>query len=106
ANARAAGVGHLVPFDRIDAGDARPPDGPPGCLICNPPYGDRIGEEKELAGLYRKIGEAAAAHWPGWRFFVFTGNNWLARKIGLKVERFTPFYNGRIPCRLWEYQTR
>jgi putative N6-adenine-specific DNA methylase len=104
ANARAAGVGHLVQFDRLDVADIRPTEGPPGCLICNPPYGERIGDEKELAGLYRKIGETAANHWPGWRLFVFTGNDWLARKVGLKAKRFMPFYNGRIPCRLWGYE--
>src|SRR5262249_8259538 len=44
-NARAAGVGHLLQFHRLDLADFRPPDGPPGTLICNPPYGERLGEE-------------------------------------------------------------
>ena len=83
--------------------DASPPDGQPGTIICNPPYGDRIGDEKELVGLYRKLGEVFTAHWSGWRAFVFTGNDWLARKVGLKVKSSVPFFNGRIPCKLWEF---
>ena len=75
-----------------------------GTLICNPPYGERIGDEKELVPLYRKLGETVAAHWPGWRLLVFTGNDWLARKIPLKSRRSTPFFNGRIPCRLWQFE--
>ena len=41
----------------------------------------------------------------GWRVLVFTGNDRLARKIGLRVKASTPFYNGKIPCRLWEFES-
>src|SRR5206468_8361298 len=40
-NARAAGIGHLLHFEQKDVRDAVPPEGPPGVLICNPPYGER-----------------------------------------------------------------
>jgi putative N6-adenine-specific DNA methylase len=103
-NARAAGVGNLLHFERQDVTDAQPPDGPAGMVICNPPYGERIGDEKELVGLYRAMGEAFAAHWRGWRVFVFTANDALARKVGLPARTSTPFYNGKIPCRLWEFE--
>lgn len=104
-NARAAGVGNLLKFDRLTVRDARPPDGPPGVLICNPPYGERIGDEKELVGLYRILGEVVGTHWQGWRAFVFTGNDRLARKVNLPVKHRVPFFNGKIPCHLWEFGT-
>jgi putative N6-adenine-specific DNA methylase len=104
-NAKAAGLGHLVKFDRFDVSDARPPAGPPGTVICNPPYGERIGDEKELAGLYRAIGDVFACHWRGWRLFVFTSNDWLARKVGLKVAGRTPFFNGKLECKLWQFES-
>jgi putative N6-adenine-specific DNA methylase len=103
-NAKAAGVGHLVAFERQDAKDARPPADVPGVILCNPPYGERIGEERELAGLYRMLGESVAAHWADWRLFVFTSNDWLAKQVGLKVARALPFYNGSLACKLWEFQ--
>lgn len=102
-NAKAAGVGHLVAFERQELKAVRPPSEVPGVLICNPPYGERLGEEKELRGLYRSLGEVVAAHWPGWRLFVFTSNDRLAKHIGLRVLRTTPFYNGSLACRLWEF---
>jgi putative N6-adenine-specific DNA methylase len=104
-NARSAAVGHLLSFDRLDVTAARPPDGPPGTVICNPPYGERIGDERELVGLYRTLGEAFGTHWRGWRALVFTGNDWLARQVRLRVKASEPFFNGKIPCRLWEFDT-
>src|SRR5437762_2967897 len=80
-NARNAGVGHLVQLERRDLAEARPPAGaPPGVVICNPPYGERIGEEKEWLPLYAKLGAVVGEHWRGWRLFVFTSNDRLARK--------------------------
>lgn len=105
SNARAAGVGHLLAFDRLDVKDTRPPEGSPGTIICNPPYGERIGDEKELVGLYRSLGETFARNWKDWRVLVFTGNDWLARKVGLPVKSSTHFFNGKIPCKLWEFKT-
>lgn len=103
-NARAAGVGHLLRVDRLEWRQARPlQETGPGFLICNPPYGERLGEEAELKRLYRDLGELAAAHWPGWRLAVFTANDRLAWEIRLPKQRTTSFYNGRLACRLWEF---
>lgn len=105
-NARNAGVGHLVRLERRELGQARPPEGvTPGVVICNPPYGERIGEEKEWVPLYAKLGEVVAAHWAGWRLFVFTSNDRLARKVGLRVRGRVPFFNGKLQCHLWEYES-
>lgn len=102
-NAKLAGVGHQLRFDRLDLKDARPPEGPPGWIVLNPPYGERLGEEQELVPLYRAIGETVAAHWPGWRLAVFTANARLARQIRLKRSRTTPFFNGGLECNLYEF---
>jgi len=102
-NARAAGIGNLVEFDVKDLHTFRPPDGPPGVLLCNPPYGERLGEEKELKGLYREMGKMFQEVCQGWKVFVFTGNAFLARQINLKPMRQIHLYNGKIPCRLLEF---
>ena len=103
-NARSAGVGNLLKFDKLEVRDARPPTNVPGTIICNPPYGERIGEEEELIGLYRRIGDVAAQHWRGWRLLVFTSNTMLAKKVGLKVVHKEPFFNGSLECFLWEFK--
>jgi putative N6-adenine-specific DNA methylase len=103
ANARAAGIGHLLHFETRDLRDFRPPHGPGGIILCNPPYGERLGEEKELGELYRALGEVFQEHCSGWKLFVFTGNARLARQIGLKPRTQVHLFNGKIPCRLLEF---
>ena len=41
-NARAAGIGNLVRFARGDVRNLKLPEGPPGVIVCNPPYGERV----------------------------------------------------------------
>lgn len=105
-NARAAGVGHLLHFARKDVTDFQPPEGLPGVIVCNPPYGERIGDEKELKSLYRTLGEVIRTRCASWQAFVFTGNAALARQIGLKPVAQIHLFNGRIPCRLLHYDLR
>jgi putative N6-adenine-specific DNA methylase len=101
-NARAAGIGHLLRFEVWDVSAFQPPEGPPGVILCNPPYGERIGEERELKDLYRTLGEVFQ-RCAGWSAFVFTGNPRLARCIGLRARREVQLFNGKIPCRLLEF---
>jgi putative N6-adenine-specific DNA methylase len=106
ANARAAGIGHLLRFEKKDVRDFRPPAGPAGVLLCNPPYGERLGEEKSLLGLYRLLGEVFRERCAGWEVHVFTGNRRLAAAIGIEPAAEVPLYNGKIPCRLLRFTLR
>jgi putative N6-adenine-specific DNA methylase len=105
-NARAAGVGHLVRIEVRDVRQFHPPAGPPGTILCNPPYGERIGEEQELKGLYRALGEVFRERCAGWTAYVFTGNPRLARQLGLQPVEQVPLFNGKIPCRLLKFELR
>ena len=102
--ARAAGIGRLVRFERQEVRDFQPPAGPPGTIICNPPYGLRIGDERALKDLYRTLGEVFRQRCAGWSVCVFTGNAALARHIGLEPLEQVPLFNGKIPCRLLKYR--
>ena len=99
-NARAAGIGHLLRIEKRDVREFQPPPGPPGVIVCNPPYGERIGEERELVTLYRLLGEVFAQRCRGWTAHVFTGNPRLANAIALKPTKQLPLFNGKLPCRL------
>jgi putative N6-adenine-specific DNA methylase len=102
-NAKAAGIGHLLEFNAGDIKDFRPPDGPPGTIIVNPPYGERLGEETELRPLYAAIGEVFR-RCLGWRCWVFTGNGSLARQVRLPVAERLHLFNGKIACQLLRYE--
>jgi putative N6-adenine-specific DNA methylase len=102
-NARAAGVGHLLRFNKKPLGEFHPPTAEPGTLLCNPPYGERIGEEKELRSLYQQLGEILRTRCRGWTALVFTGNPRLARWLGMPAADQWPLFNGKIPCQLLKY---
>jgi putative N6-adenine-specific DNA methylase len=102
-NAHAAGVGHLLPFTRRDLSDFTPPGSPPGVIVCNPPYGERLGETNELVPLYQLLGRILRERCAGYAAFVLCGNPELESQIGLEPRRHWPLYNGRIACRLLEF---
>jgi putative N6-adenine-specific DNA methylase len=60
-----------------------PPDGPPGLVIVNPPYGARLGDEVALRALYRALGATLRSRFSGWRVGLVTANAGLARATGL-----------------------
>jgi putative N6-adenine-specific DNA methylase len=102
-SARAAGVGHLVRFEQKDLHDFQPPD-TPGTILCNPPYGERLGDERELKTLYKSLGEVLRTRCRGWTACVFTGNARLARYLDMPATEEVALFNGKIPCRLLKYK--
>jgi putative N6-adenine-specific DNA methylase len=106
-NARAAGVGHLVQFAVRNLHEFRPPV-PTGTIVCNPPYGERLGTEADLKGLYVTLGEVLHERCRGWQAFVFTGNPSLAAHLmpphaGMAPAERRSLFNGRIPCQLLHF---
>jgi putative N6-adenine-specific DNA methylase len=83
ANAERAGVSAFCAFQQLDSADLVPPDGPPGLVIVNPPYGGRIGERQRLATLYRTLGSALRSRFTGWRVGLVTSEPLLAKATGL-----------------------
>ncbi len=77
-----------------------------GIIICNPPYGKRLGNEKELVNLYSKIGEFLKKNCSGWEFWLLSGNPALTQYLKMKASRKIPVSNGGIDCRWIQYLIR
>ena len=75
-------------------------DLPLGLLVCNPPYGERLGEKDSLVGLYRQLGEIMAREFKGWQAAVFTSDLDLGRATGLRSHRRYALWNGAIAAHL------
>ncbi|ODT22874.1 MAG: RNA methyltransferase [Hyphomicrobium sp. SCN 65-11] len=102
ANAARAGVGDLVDFHQHAVSDLVPPPGPPGLVIANAPYGDRIGDKKRLEALYRAFGETLRTRFSGWRVGLVTDASWLAKATGLPFLPTTaPVAHGGIRVTLF-----
>ena len=103
-NAVAAGVADLIAFDVCDFKETFVPENAGGIVFFNPEYGERLGDEIELEQIYAEIGDFMKQKCKAYTGYVFTGNFNLAKKIGLKPKRKIEFYNGKIDCRLMEYE--
>ncbi|WP_026147555.1 THUMP domain-containing class I SAM-dependent RNA methyltransferase [Limimaricola hongkongensis] len=90
ANAQRAGLGDVAAFHHAAVSDAAPPDGPPGLVIVNPPYGGRIGNKKLLYGLHGALGDTLRRNFRGWRVGIVTSEAGLARATGLPVTPWGP----------------
>lgn len=82
-NARAAGVDSITSFNRTTISEIHPPDGPPGLVIVNPPYGSRIGNKKLLYALYSTLGTTLKERFTGWRAGIITSDAGLAKATAL-----------------------
>ncbi|TQV80988.1 bifunctional 23S rRNA (guanine(2069)-N(7))-methyltransferase RlmK/23S rRNA (guanine(2445)-N(2))-methyltransferase RlmL [Exilibacterium tricleocarpae] len=71
-----------------------------GLVICNPPYGERLGDLESVAPLYRTLGERLAVEFEGWRAAIFTGNPELAKQTGLRAQKKYKLFNGTIASEL------
>lgn len=102
ANAERAGVGDWCSFACHGAAEVRPPDGPPGLVMVNPPYGGRVGNKKLLYALYGSFGETMRAHFRGWRVGLVTSEPSLAKATGLPWKpKGPPVAHGGMKVWLW-----
>ena len=102
-NLAASGLARAVELKQMDVLDGGPPAAE-GILVMNPPYGERLGGEAELAAFYPKLGDALKQRYAGWTAYILSSDMQLPRLIGLKASRRTPLYNGALECRLFEYR--
>lgn len=102
-NARTAGVEHLIEFSVCDFAETPVPE-EPGVIMFNPEYGERLGVHSKLEATYKRMGDFMKQKCLGYRGYIFTGNPDLAKKIGLRASRRIEFYNGKLDCRLLEYE--
>lgn len=102
-NARNCGIANHIWFEPIDLQDIKPPTDS-GILLCNPPYGERLGDSQKLGGFYRQLGQVLKQRFKGWTAFVLSGNKALSQSIGLKSSQRTAINNGSIPCQFLKYE--
>jgi 23S rRNA (guanine2445-N2)-methyltransferase / 23S rRNA (guanine2069-N7)-methyltransferase len=100
ANAERAGVLPLVEFSAMEVKDSRPTS-EKGLLICNPPYGERLGDMTQLVPLYQQLGRVLHLYYQGWRAAILTANVLLAKAIGLRASKQYTLFNGAIECKLY-----
>lgn len=83
ANAERAGLAPHTRFRRATVSELMPPEGPPGLILVNPPFGARLGSGKPLLPLYQSLGQVVMRNFSGWRVGMVAAEAMLARATGL-----------------------
>jgi len=104
-NIERAGLSGRITVEKGELTSAGLPPGlPPGLLVSNLPYGERIGEVQALTPLYRALGRQLARHYDVWAAALFVADTPLAQALGLKADASHPLYNGALRCRLLAFR--
>jgi len=106
SNAARAGISAWVDFRVQELSSLEPPSTESGLVVCNPPYGERLGDTPRLGELYAEFGQLLRSRFGGWSAGVLTGAPALARRLGVRAERINTLYNGAIECRLFRFGLR
>ena len=96
----------LLPAVTLSSGDILEIDAPAaqGVLVANPPYGERLSEQEELAAFYPQLGSALKRKFAGWNCYLLTADLRLPKLMRLTPSKKTPLFNGAIECRLFEFK--
>ena len=100
-NALRAGVEEYLNIFQADARKIKKEDRK-GTVVCNPPYGERMGEREEIEKLYQQLGGSFKALYP-WQIYVLTSSDRFDRLYGQRADKVKKLYNGMLPCYLYEY---
>lgn len=103
-NVQAAGLAGFIQLARQPVERLQPPDAAgSGLVVCNPPYGERLGERAALAPLYRSLGERLRSGFRGWHAAIIVADDDLGHALGLRAHKRYTLYNGALECRLLRF---
>jgi putative N6-adenine-specific DNA methylase len=95
-NLLSAGLENLVQVQKMPFEKLTPPE-PPGVLITNPPYDERLRTE-DIAQFYKAIGNRLKKHWTGWTAWIISSNQEALKHLGLQPTAKSILYNGALEC--------
>jgi 23S rRNA (guanine2445-N2)-methyltransferase / 23S rRNA (guanine2069-N7)-methyltransferase len=73
-----------------------------GCIITNPPYGERMGDDREIVELYRSF-PLVLRRLPTWSHYILSSRSDLEELVGQKATRRRKLYNGPIECTYYQF---
>lgn len=100
-NAQRAGVDKLLRLDTAPISDFAPTS-EKGTVITNPPYGERLLDEREAAAIYRMMGEKFIQK-HGWCYSMISPSETFEEEFGRRADKRRKLYNGMIKCQMYSY---
>ena len=104
-NAQNAGVAHLIHWKQGDVAALKNPSPDEvGTVICNPPYGERLGTTPALIALYSVFGQRLKNEFGGWNASIFSSESTLLDCLRMRSHRQFKAKNGPLDCVQKNYQ--
>ena len=100
-NAEIAGVADYIEFRYGDATEFTS-DEEYGFIVTNPPYGERLGEKKEVEELYKYL-RMNKRKLDTWDFNILTSYEGFETPFGRKATKNRKLYNGKLKCYYYQY---
>lgn len=91
-----AGLSGRITLEKRDLRDVTP-RGESGVILCNPPYGERLGDKRAAAAVERQLGLLQERS-SGWSLCAISGDLAFERNFGRRADKKRRFYNGRLEC--------
>ena len=96
-----AGLSGKIHVEKRDIADASAAESwAKGLIVCNPPYGERLGDEAQTAVLYRQFGEALKQRFIGWQAAIIIADPELGFRLGIRSQKPVTLFNGALECKL------
>ncbi|MHB8062690.1 MAG: THUMP domain-containing class I SAM-dependent RNA methyltransferase [Ruminiclostridium sp.] len=100
-HAKKAGVEEAIHLQRLPVADISSRY-KYGIIICNPPYGERLGEKDNVESLYKEMG-TVFMKFDSWSYYVITSNMEFEKFFGRKADKKRKLYNGRLLCNYYQF---
>ena len=100
-NAVKAGVGDKLTAACRDLRDFKP-EGDNGVVLCNPPYGERLGDKAAAQALIRTMGKVFVPK-TGWSYGIISPDEEFEKLFGRPANKRRKLYNGMLKCNLYLY---
>lgn len=101
SNAKNAGIADAIHFQQRDFSEFSSKK-QYGCIITNPPYGERIGDKAAMNKIYAAF-KNAMKELPTWSFYVLTADENFENEICRKADKKRKLYNGRIKVDYYQF---
>ena len=100
-HAENAGFSNKIHVERRDILDAEAAESwQKGLVICNPPYGERLGDDEEISQLYLQFGSVLKSHFQHWKASLIISNPEMGFRLGIRSQKPITLYNGALECKL------
>jgi putative N6-adenine-specific DNA methylase len=90
-------------LEQSDFFKSKPPS-EKGCIIMNPPYGERLELQEGLPDFFEKIGATLKHEYAGWDAWIIASDEESFKNVGLKPAKKIPVMNGKLECQFRKYE--